>query len=48
MATQELVTAKVKHKRVSTPKSRNGCITCKYVALYPLLERLIMLIGLDT
>lgn len=27
MASQELLTAKVKYKRASAPKSRNGCIT---------------------
>ncbi|EXL74442.1 hypothetical protein FOPG_10470 [Fusarium oxysporum f. sp. conglutinans race 2 54008] len=29
MAIQGIVTAKIKHKRASAPKSRNGCITCK-------------------
>ncbi|KAJ4113146.1 hypothetical protein NW769_006177 [Fusarium oxysporum] len=29
MAIQGIATAKIKHKRASAPKSRNGCITCK-------------------
>jgi hypothetical protein len=35
MAIQGIVTAKIKHKRASAPKSRNGCITW-YVCPDPL------------